>query len=297
MEDYLDPKVLNKITGLELKARLIVEGYISGLHKSPFHGFSVEFAQHREYVPGDDIRYIDWKVYGRSNRYYIKEYEEETSLTAYVLLDSSSSMQYAGEGSMSKYDYACHITASIAYLVFQQQDMVGLCTFDNKIQKVLPSSSNPAYLGDIVRTMEEVSPADKTNMSEVLKYVGERLKKRGLVIIISDFMDESDSILAGLRHLRHRKHDVILMHVLDSDELNFPLQKLTQFEGLEEISNKLLINPRSIRNAYLEEINKFISTLKSGCVANRIDYQQITTDQNLGVALSAYLANRSGKFR
>lgn len=298
MEDYqkyLNPKVLNKINNLELKARLIVEGFISGLHKSPFHGFSVEFAQHREYVPGDDIRYIDWKVYGRSNRYYIKEYEEETSLTAYLLLDSSASMQYASEGNMSKYDYACHVAASMAYLVFQQQDMVGFCTFDDKIQKILPSSSNAAYLRDIVQTMAEVSPQEKTDISEVLKYVGERLRRRGLVVILSDFIDETGNILAGLRHLRHRKHDVVIMHILDPDEINFPLQKLTQFEGLEDVNSKVIINPRAIRNAYLEEINKFISHLKSGCVANRIDYVQITTDQDLGVALSAYLANRSGR--
>lgn len=299
MEDYqkyLDPKVLNKISNLELKARLIVEGYISGLHKSPYHGYSVEFAQHREYVPGDDIRHIDWKVYAKSDRYYIKEYEEETNLVSYCVLDSSASMQYKSEA-LSKYDYACHIAASIAYLILQQQDSIGLCTFDDTLQKVLPASSNPMYLKDIVHAMASYEPADKTNMGNVLQNLAGRIRRRGLIMILSDFFDDIENILSGIRNLRHRKHDIIVFHIMDNDEVEFPLQRMTKFEGLENIDLKILANPRALRNAYIKEVKSFIRELKSGCIANRVDYVPLITNQNLDVALSAYLATRTGKAR
>ncbi len=292
---YLDPKVLNKISNLELKARLIVEGYISGLHKSPYQGFSVEFAQHREYVPGDDIRHIDWKVYGRSDRYYIKQYEEETNLIAYFLLDSSASMQYASQG-MSKYEYGSHIVASLAYLILQQQDAASLCLFDQEVREFLPASANPAYLSDFARVLQNTSPNQKTNMAQVFYNIVERLKKRGLIIIVSDLFDEIGSVLAGFRHFRNRKHDVIVFHLLDRDEIEMPLQRLTLFDGLED-EIKILANPRALREAYLKELRTFLQELKSNCIANRIDYAQITTDQTLDVALSAYLANRAGKAR
>lgn len=299
MEDYkkyLDPKVLNKIANLELKARLIVEGYISGLHKSPYQGFSVEFAQHREYVPGDDIRYIDWKVYGKSDRYYIKQYEEETNLIAYCLLDSSASMQYRS-GEMSKYDYACHIIASLGYLILQQQDSIGLCLFDGKVRHFLPPSSNPTYLRDIVYQMSSTTPAEKSQMGQVFSEIGGRIQRRGLAIIFSDFFDDVPQILTGLRQLRHRKHDIIVFHILDPDELQFPIKRLTLFEGLEDLEHKVLGDPRALRKAYLEEMRDFIHDLKSNCLANRIDYVQLTSDQPLDIALSAYLANRAGRTR
>lgn len=291
---YLDPKVLNKISNLELKARLIVEGYISGLHKSPYHGFAVEFAQHREYIPGDDIRYIDWKVYAKSDRYYIKQYEEETNLISYFLLDSSASMQYASTG-MTKYDYACHIVASLAYLILEQQDAVGLSLFDKEVKQTLPPSSNPAYLKDIVYHMSAVSPAEKTQMGSVLHDISSRLRKRGLVIVLSDLFDDVEEILSGLRHFRHRKNEVIVFHILDPDEVQFPLQRMTLFEGLEELDIKILADPRALRNAYLKEVEEFLRELKSGCMSNRVDYVQITTDQLLDVALSTYLTTRTGK--
>ncbi len=292
-EKYLDPKMLNTISNLELKARLIVEGYISGLHKSPYHGFSVEFAQHREYTPGDDIRHIDWKVYGRSDRYYIKQYEEETNLISYFLLDSSASMQFRSQG-MSKYEYACHIVASLAYLILQQQDAAALCLFDESVKKVLPPSSNPAYLRDIVKEISSVEPSEKSNLNQVFMDISQRLKKRGLVVIVSDLFDNINNVLAGLRNIRNRKHDVIVLHLLDRDEIEMPLQRLTLFEGLEQ-DIKILANPRALRNAYLEEIQKFLRELKSGCISHRIDYAQIITDSSLDVALGAYLATRAGK--
>lgn len=295
MEDYqkyLDPRVLNKISSLELKARLIVEGYISGLHKSPYHGFSVEFAQHREYVPGDDIRHVDWKVYGKSDRYYIKQYEEETNLVSYFVLDTSASMQYSS-GEVSKYEYGSYIVAALSYLILEQQDAAGLCLFDKEVKKILPASSNPAYLKDIAHSLSIVKPEEKTDMGNVLHDACSRLRKRGLVVILSDFFDDVEKILSGLRHFRHRKHDVILFHILDPHEVHFPLQRITMFEGLEEKDMKILANPRALRKAYLEEIHRFLLELKSGCIANRIDYVQFTTDQPLDVALSAYLANRT----
>ncbi|NUM35869.1 MAG: DUF58 domain-containing protein [Candidatus Brocadiae bacterium] len=291
-QKYLDPKVLNKIGSLELKARLIVEGYISGLHKSPYHGFSVEFAQHREYVPGDDIRHIDWKVYGKSDRYYIKQYEEETNLISYFLVDSSASMQYSS-GEMSKYEYASHIVAALSYLVLEQQDAAGLFLFDKEVKKILPASSNPAHLKDIAHSLSSVVPSEKTTLGGVLHDICSRMRKRGLVVILSDFFDDVEKTLAGLRHFRHRKHDVILFHILDPHEVHFPLQRTTLFEGLEEENLKILANPRALRKAYLQEIQHFLRELKSGCIANRIDYVQFTTDQPLDVALSAYLANRT----
>jgi uncharacterized protein (DUF58 family) len=295
MEDflqYLDPKILNKISNLELKARLIVEGYISGLHKSPYRGFAVEFAQHREYVPGDDLRYVDWKVYGKSDRYYIKQYEEETNLISYFLLDASASMLYAS-GDMSKFDYACHIVASLAYLTLQQQDAVGLYTFDREVRHDLPPSSNPSYLKDIIFRLSKVSPQEKTNMGSVLSELCGRLRKRGLVIILSDFFDDVAPILAGLRRFRHRKHDVIVFHILDHDETEMPLQRLTMFEGLEDIELKIIADPRALRQAYLQEVNGFLREIRSGCMAHRIDYVQLTTNQLLDVALSTYLATRA----
>ena len=294
-QKYLEPAVLNKIGNLELKARLIVEGYISGLHKSPYHGFSVEFSQHREYVPGDDIRYIDWKVYGKSDRYYIKQYEEETNLMSYFLLDSSASMHYKS-GAMSKYEYGCHIVAALAYLILQQQDAVSLCLFDKRIKTLLPPSSNPAYLKDIAYALDSTKPSEKTNMETVLFEISKRLHKRGLIVIVSDLFDNIENILAGLRHFRYRKYDVIVLNVLDDDEIHFPLKKMTLFDGLED-KIKILANPASLKNAYLDEFNSFIKKLKTGCVANKIDYAQIPTSQPLDVALSAYLTNRNNKLR
>lgn len=292
-QKYLNPQVLSQISNLELKARLIVEGYISGMHRSPYQGFSVEFAQHREYVPGDDIRHIDWKVYGRSDRYYIKQYEEETNLIGYFLLDSSASMQYKSQG-MSKYEYGCHIVASLVYLILQQQDSASFCLFDQEVRHFLPPSSNPAYLGEIVQALDQTIPAQKTDLNRVFYDIAQQMKRRGLVVIISDFFDNIGNVIAGLRHFRNRKHDVIVLHLLDTDELEMPLQHLTMFEGLED-NMQILANPRALRNAYLQELHNFLKELKSGCIAHRIDYTQIATNQLFHVALGACLATRSGK--
>lgn len=293
-QKYLDPKVINKISKLEIKARLIVEGFISGQHKSPYHGFSVEFAEHREYVPGDDIRHVDWKVFGKSDRYYIKQYEEETNFRAHLLLDTSESMAY-GSGPVSKFEYGCYIAASLAHLIIQQQDAVGLVTFDEKIQKFLPVSSSPAHLKLILSELSAATAkaGKKTKMGPMLHELAEKVTRKGLVMVISDLFDDPQEILLGLQHLRHRKHEVILFHVLDEHEISFPFDDMTKFEGLEGYE-PLICQPRSIRQAYLEEVNKFLEEIKKGCRSYNVDYVQLTTDRPLDVALTAYLATRAG---
>ncbi|MHC4777083.1 MAG: DUF58 domain-containing protein [Planctomycetota bacterium] len=290
---YLDPRTLNKIGRLELKARLIVEGFISGLHKSPYHGFSVEFAEHREYVPGDEIKHIDWKVFGRTDRYYVKQYEEETNLAATILLDTSESMAYtSSEVGVSKLEYASYVAASLAYLIIQQQDAVALATFDKQINRFLPPSSHGSHLKNILHAIEESDPGEKTDVGIILHETAERMKKRGLVILLSDLLDQSDNLASGLQHLRHKKHEVILFHVLDRDEIRFPFQKMTLFEGLEELP-MINVDPRALRKAYLEELNLFLGDVRKNCLRNGVDYVELHTDMLLDVALAEYLATRS----
>ncbi len=296
-QKYLDPRTLNKISKLELKARLIVEGFVSGLHKSPYHGYSVEFAEHREYVPGDEIKHIDWKVYGRTDRYYIKEFEEETNLISYILLDVSESMEYGSGGEVTKLAYGSYVAASLAYLILRQQDSVGLGLFNNAIESFVPPSSHPSRLKHVIHEIESARPAKKTDIGIILHDMAERMGKRGLVVLISDLFDDVRKVLFGLRHLRHKKHEVILFHVLDPFEVSFPFQRMTLFEGLEEYP-ELLADPKALRKAYIEEVGSFTAELRKGCIRDNIDYVQITTDTLLDVALAEYLATRmSGRRR
>ncbi|MBI3268782.1 MAG: DUF58 domain-containing protein [Planctomycetes bacterium] len=289
---YLDPRVLNKISRLDLKARLIVEGFVSGLHKSPYHGYSVEFAEHREYVPGDDLRHLDWRVLGRSDRLYIKEYEQETNLRAFILLDTSESMAYKS-GEVTKLEYANYVAASLSYLILNQQDAVGLALFDKEVTRFIPSSSSRGHLKLVVSEIDKAKPRKKSGVGPVFHDVAERLKKKGLVIVISDLFDDPKAILSGLRHFRHEKHDVIVFHVMDNYETTFPFQSITLFEGLEEYP-ELLADPHALREAYLAEIRDYTVELQRGCLQNQIDYCPVTTDQSLEVALSTYLATRLG---
>jgi uncharacterized protein (DUF58 family) len=289
---YLDPQTLARLQGLSLRARLIVEGYVSGVHRSPFHGFSIEFAEHREYVPGDDIRYLDWKALGRTDKYYLKQFEEETNLCCYLLLDTSQSMQYQGpRAPMPKLEYAKCAAAALAYLVLQQQDSVGLVTFDREVRALVRSSSNPSHIKEILHVMEHAAGQRKTAAGPIFHELAERFKKRGIVIVLSDLFDDVDAMMAGLKHFRHRRHEVILMHVLDPAEIDFPFQQTTLFRGLEEWP-QVLTDPRSLRKAYLREFNSYLLRLKQGCRQHRIDYVPLRTDQSLEVALSAYLASR-----
>jgi uncharacterized protein (DUF58 family) len=294
-QKYLDPRTLASLHGLELRARRIVEGYVAGLHKSPYHGFSVEFAEHREYVPGDDLRHVDWKVFGKTDKIYLKQYEEETNLISYLLLDTSESMSYQGVDSpLSKLDYAKCIAASLCYMILQQQDSVGLITFDNAIRTLVRPSSNPSHLKQLLHVMEQSPGERKTSTGPIFHDLSERLKKRGLVIIFSDLFDNVASMLTGLKHFRHRRHEVILFHILDPDELDFPFRRTTLFKGMEQLPD-VLTDPRSLRKAYLDEMRHFQQEVKTGCRTHHVDYVPVRTDQPLDLALSTFLSSRMSR--
>jgi len=291
-QKYLDPQMLARLHGLELRARAIVEGYVAGKHRSPYHGFSVEFAEHREYVPGDDLRYVDWKVFAKTDKVYLKQYEEETNLVCYLLLDASESMRYKSDAAaLSKLEYAQCIAASLAYLTLQQQVSVGLVTFDEEIRTLLRPSGNPSFLKQLCAVMDDTRPRRKTATGPIFHDLAERLKKRGVVVILSDLFDDVPAMLAGLKHFRHRRHEVVVFHVLDPAELDFPFQRTTLFKGLEQLPD-VLSEPRALRKAYLAEFGAFVRQVREGCRAQRADYVQLRTDQTLDVALSAYLSSR-----
>jgi uncharacterized protein (DUF58 family) len=294
-QKYLDPRTLAKLHGLELRARLIVEGYVSGLHRSPYHGFSIEFAEHREYVQGDDLRYVDWKVFGRTDKFYLKQYEEETNFACNLLLDTSESMRYRSDDApMSKLEYAQALAAAIAYLVLNQQDSVGLVTFDREIRALLRASGNPSHLKDLLHAMERSVPERKTQTGPIFHDLAERFKKRGVVVILSDLFDDVNSMLAGLKHLRHRRHEVIVFHVLDPAELEFPFRQMTLFKGLEQFPD-VLTDPLALRNAYLKEFSAFQRAVQVGCRSQQIDYVLLRTDQSFEIPLSTYLASRMNR--
>ncbi len=290
---YLDPKVLNKITRLDLKARLVVEGYIAGMHQSPYKGVSAEFSAHREYVPGDDLRHLDWKLFGRSDRLYVKQYKQETNLACYILFDVSESMAY-GSTEVTKLEYSRYIAAALSYLMIQQQDAVGLALFDSEIREIIAPHSNQAHLNLVLNQLANVTPQKKTDIKNVSDYISERLDRRGMVIVISDLLDEPHNILSGLNRLRSRGQDVIVFHILDDFEMRFPFNRLTRFEGLEEYP-EITSDPITLKTDYLKVLKEFTEGIRRGCQANRIDYNLITTDQKLDVALSAYLARRTAK--
>ncbi len=287
---YLDPDVLKAISGLELKARLIVEGFVSGMHRSPFHGFSVEFAEHREYVPGDDIRFVDWKVFGKSDRYYIKQYEEETNLRCWILVDVSESMSYSGTG-MSKIEYARHTAAALAYLITQQQDAVGLILFDSDIRSVRPPATSAGHLRALIHDLETAETGGLTGVAGAINHAVEQIGRRSVVVVISDLLDDPDTIMGAVRQLRHNKHEVVLFHLLDHDERFFPFERITRFEGLEEMP-RVMADPAALRTQYLKELDGFARTMRHGCLGNRADFVEMDTQTTLDVALSSYLASR-----
>lgn len=290
---FLDPKILSKISGMDLRARTVVEGFIYGLHRSPYRGFSVEFAEYREYTPGDDIKFIDWKVFARSDRYYIKEFEEETNLNCHILLDASSSMNYSG-GGLSKLAYGSYLAASLGYLIFQQRDGVGLISFDNEIRQYIPARNRKGHMLSILRYLEKLQGENKTEMSLPLHQMAEMLNKKGLIILISDLLDDPEAVLQGLQHFRFKGHDVIVFHVLDATELEFPFQTATKFIDLEG-STQVMAIPTMVRDTYMKKLEEHISAFKKGCGRMQIDYQVLSTAQPLDFALFSYLTNRSRK--
>jgi uncharacterized protein (DUF58 family) len=293
----LDPRTLARIQGLELRARRIVEGYVAGLHRSPYQGFSNEFAEHREYAPGDDLRYVDWKVFGKTDKVYLKQFEEETNLICYLLLDTSQSMQYQGPGApLSKLAYAQCAAASLAYLVLRQRDSVGLVTFDQEVRQLIRPSSSPTQLKQLVRVMEETTAARKTRTGPIFHDLAERLARRGIVVVLSDLFDDVEAMLAGLKHFRHRRHDVIVLHLLDPAELDFPFQQVTMFKGLEALGD-VLTEPRSLRAAYQKEIAAYLRRVRTGCLAQQIDYRTVRTDEPLDTVLTAFLSARKKRVK
>jgi len=296
-QNYFDPQVLARLEGLPLRGRRIVEGYVAGGHRSPYHGFSIEFAEHREYAPGDDLRYLDWKVFGRTDKFYLKQFEEETNLVCSLVLDTSESMGYRSEAApMSKLDYARCIAAALAYLVLRQQDSVGLVTFDREVRASLRASSNPSQWEPLIRVMEESSPREKTAAGAIFHDLAERIRRRGIVVVLSDLFDDVDAMLAGLKHFRHRRHEVIVFHVLDPAELEFPFDEATRFQGLEGWAD-LVVEPRALRRAYLDQFDRYLRRVRHGCRAAQIDHVLMRTDRSLELALSSYLASRMKRSR
>ena len=287
---FLHPEAIKRISRLELRARLIVEGFLSGMHRSPYFGQSVEFLQHREYAAGDDLRHVDWKVWARQDRLYVKQYEEETNLRCTLLVDVSASMAY-GNGPLNKYEYACTLVSSLAYLILQQHDAVGCVAFDERIRTTIPPRSQQNHLQSVIDALHVAEPRDKTSTFNVFREVTEAFPRRGLMVLVSDlFVDPADT-LRGLRLLRQRGHDVIVFHLLDDDELEFPFTGPTRFDGLESL-DYLNCNPRALREGYLGALNQFLEQIRRGCARNGIDYSLLRTSQPLDAALSAYLSRR-----
>lgn len=290
-KNYFDPKVLAGISDLYLRARWVVEGMMSGIHRSRSKGFSVEFEQHREYSPGDEIRRIDWKALGRFDRYFVKEYEDETNLRAYLLVDTSGSMDYASDG-VTKFDYGCTLAASLAYLILRQQDAAGIVTFSDHIETFIPPKAKRDYLIQILRALENRGPAGETNVGKILEEIAGQIKRRGLVVLVSDLLDEPEQILKGLRLFRFKGNDVIVFHLLDPAELSLPFDGNILFEDLEELNLRVVADPRAIRKTYREVVEEFTSRMRQECHDNVIDYQLIATSTPLDRALASYLSWR-----
>ncbi len=287
---FLHPSTIARISRLDLRARYVVEGFISGMHKSPFFGHSVEFVQHREYTSGDDIRHLDWKVWSKTDRYYIKQFEAETNLRSQLVVDVSESMHY-GRGAMNKYDYACTIGACLAYLLLRQQDAVGMTTFDSDVRQVLPSRSNMVHIDAICKSMDVSRPREKTDIEKILRRISETVQGRGLITIVSDLLVDREPLFRALEMLCHRRHDILIFHVLDEDEVTFPFAGTTRFEGMEEQPH-LVCDPRALRDGYLEELELYLTEVRRGCTSRGIDYNLVRTNDNLDAVLSKFLHRR-----
>lgn len=288
---YLQPQVVSKLANMELRARLVVEGFITGLHKSPYHGFSVEFAEHRQYMPGDEIKHIDWKIYGKTDRYYIKQYEEETNLKSYIVLDASRSMDYASSGNIKKFEYASYLAAALSYMMIKQQDAVGLSVFDEEVTSYLPPHATKGYLRQILVELQKVQASKKTGAGKSLHNVADRIKRRGLVIIISDLFDNPDEVIAALKHFRHKKNEVLVMHILDPLERSFAFGNDAMFKDMET-GEQLMTQPWQIQKAYQREMQAFLERYKRECRENYVDYVLMDTATPFDVALTEYLSKR-----
>jgi uncharacterized protein (DUF58 family) len=289
---YLDPHTLEKIKRLDVRARLVVEGFITGQHRSPYNGFAIEFATHREYSPGDDLRHIDWKVWSKTDRLYIKEYEEETNLSCHLLVDCSKSMRYGEASGWSKFDYASTAAASLAYLMQQQQDSVGLVLFSNKIDKSLKAKSHPSHLKLIFHELEQTEPDDQTDVSDPFFSLASQIRQRGMVCLFSDLFLDPEELGKSLSRFRLRKHEVVVFHVMHHDELNFPFQENTLFRGIE-VPAELHTEPRALRRSYLDAVEKYLARVKKVCAVAGVDHVLLDTSKPLGGVLATYLSFRA----
>lgn len=287
---YLNPEVLARLSRLDLKARLVVEGFLTGLHHSPYKGFSQEFTDHRAYIPGDEIKRIDWRVYARRDRFYVKEYQEETNLRAYILLDKSGSMGYGRK--ITKLEYAKFLSACLCYLLFKQHDGIGIITFDTMINDFIPPSAKRINFTRIIETIDKINPGNETSLAQVLFELGQRIKRRGLVILISDLFDEPTQVLKSLKSFRARKHEIIVFQVIDPDEFTFPFSEPAIFQDMETTDN-LIIEPKSIRDSYQKKFKDFLNYYRHHMLESKIDYELINTSNNFDRALFSYLQKRS----
>jgi uncharacterized protein (DUF58 family) len=294
-EKYLRPEVINQVARLDLRARFIVQGFLAGLHASPYHGFSVEFSEHRKYVPGDDLKDLDWNVYAKTDKYYLKKYQAETNLTGYLVMDLSASMAYTYRQELTKFDYAICLAAALGYLMIHQQDPVGLVAFDTQIRAALPPHSKRKQLGDILALLSGLKPAGKTDVAGCLHQVAALARGKGLILIFSDLLTEPEPVMQGLHHLRHRGHEVILFHILDEAEVHFPFQGVVRFEDVEEERN-LVLDARGMRRDYLEALAAFRTYFQTECAKASIDFVPIDTSINFGKALLQYLLQRQKRF-
>ncbi|MFC2119666.1 DUF58 domain-containing protein [Bacteroidota bacterium] len=290
-KNLLDPSIIPKINSLELRARLVVEGFMVGLHKSPYHGFSVEFTQHRPYMQGDGLKDVDWKVYGKTEKFYIKQYEEETNLRSYILLDVSKSMQFSSGNNVSKLEYASTLAAALSYLMMKQQDAFGLTLYSDRIVQYIPPKATKSYLQQILKSLVAVKASDTTNTAACLNSVAEKIQRRGLVIIISDLFDDIESVISALKHFSYRKNEVIVFQILDPIERNFAFGRDAIFKDMES-EEELTTQPYQIQKAYKLAMEGFIGKIKSECLNSKIDFNIIETSTPFDKALMSYIQKR-----
>lgn len=292
---YLDPKGLELIARMELIARQTVEGFLTGRHPSPYHGSSVEYADHRPYTISDPIRMLDWRLLAKTDKYYVKLFEDQTNLRCTILLDMSRSMHFAAENRMTKLEYGCYLTTALAYLMLRQNDAVGLALFDNRLRHYLPARSTASHFRYLVDLLETIRPRDESRMGNVMHELAGRMKRRGLIILISDLLDKTEELFQALGHFRYQKHEVIVFHIMDPHELKFPYNRLTRFKDMEG-SGTVVTNPENVRGQYLQRLGAFLDQVRSGCLERNVSYELLATDTGWDLALSAYLGKR-GRMR
>ncbi|HSL90056.1 MAG TPA: DUF58 domain-containing protein [Ignavibacteriaceae bacterium] len=289
---FLNPSTISKLNSLELKARMVVEGFMVGLHKSPYHGFSAEFSQHRPYMQGDDLKNVDWKVFGKTEKYYIKQYEEETNLKSHIILDTSKSMDFKSGNNLSKLSYSIILAAALSYLMIKQQDAVGLALYSEKINKILPPKASRTYLQEILKQLSSLTAGDKTNTASSLGEIAEKIKRRGLVIIISDFFDDVDTVIKSLKTFSYKKNEVIVFQILDPLERSFSFGKDAIFRDMETLE-EMTTQPFQIQKAYKEAMEEFTGKIKRECLNANFDYNLIDTSTSFDTALYTYIQKRS----